>query len=305
MASARGGVLTPADAIATGVSPTQFRRLVRQRRLVKLLHGVYADASVVDRAQEDPLEWLSLRCAASMRCARVPACVAGPSATALHGLPVPRETLDTIVLWRPTDVDRRGLSQATCTTFVVDESAIVSPRGFALLDPPTAAVHSALTVSLEWAVAGCDAVLVTGAGQGERMKAALDRISTSRGRATAAQAVVLARAGAESPLESISRVRLQGQGLPEPRLQVPMFDDDGFIGRLDMWFEELGVAGEADGLGKYATRDDVVREKLREDRLRRRGVPVVRWTWDDIWRDPARVARWIRMAAATPLPRIT
>ena len=52
-------------------------------------------------------------------------------------------------------------------------------------------------------------------------------------------------------LESLSRVRLCDAGLPEPRLQVPIYDEDGLIGYVDMLWEDLGVVGEADGALKY------------------------------------------------------
>ena len=87
-------------------------------------------------------------------------------------------------------------------------------------------------------------------------------------------AVPWVRSGAQTPLESLSRVRLMRCGLPEPRLQVPFYDDEGLIGIVDMYWDELGVIGEADGLLKYRTGADLIAEKYREDRLRRK-KPVV------------------------------
>ena len=83
-------------------------------------------------------------------------------------------------------------------------------------------------------------------------------------------------------LETLSRLALIGEGLPEPELQVDFHDGSGLIGRVDMWWPGLGVIGEADGLVKYGTGADVVREKVREDRLRATGRMVVRWTWSEI-----------------------
>ena len=60
-----------------------------------------------------------------------------------------------------------------------------------------------------------------------------------------------------------------------------------------MFWESLGVIGEADGQMKYETRVDIFNEKLREDRLRALGYIVVRWTWDEIMTDPKAVARRI------------
>jgi very-short-patch-repair endonuclease len=260
------------------------------------VYGVYADSAVVDEARRDPLDWLALRSAACVRSARVPAMVAGTTAAALHGLPVPSGALDSVVLWRPGAVDLRGVSSAACGSFVLDEATVVRTRGFPMLDRPEAAVHAALGLSPEWALAGCDAVLASSPADEPRMRAALERITTTKGRQRASAALALARPGAESPLESISRFRLMQQGLPEPRLQVPFFDRQGFVGRTDMVFDELGVVGEADGLAKYQDRADLVAEKRREDRLRALGMAVVRWTWDEIWSSPREVADRIRAA---------
>src|SRR5699024_9376352 len=91
---------------------------------------------------------------------------------------------------------------------------------------------------------------------------------------------------AESPGESLSRARFFEWGLPRPELQVDFRDDDGHIGRVDFWWQDRGVVGEFDGRTKYGatagrSAEALWQEKLREDRLRRRGVAVVRWTWRD------------------------
>ena len=111
------------------------------------------------------------------------------------------------------------------------------------------------------------------------------------------EALALARPGAQTVLETLSRLALIAEGLPEPELQVAFHDDEGLIGRVDMWWPGLGVIGEADGLLKYGSGADVVREKAREDRLRATGRMVVRWTWREIMTSPGIVARRIRGAA--------
>ena len=91
-------------------------------------------------------------------------------------------------------------------------------------------------------------------------------------------------------------MRLVAQGLPEPRLQTPFYDEDGLIGFVDMEWHEWRVIGECDGASKYAGREDVVREKIREDRLRALGFVVVRWTWQDLMANPAAVAARVTKA---------
>ena len=45
------------------------------------------------------------------------------------------------------------------------------------------------------------------------------------------------------------------RGISEPRLQVPLHDDGGLIGYVDMLFDRHGVVGEADGRIKYLMGD--------------------------------------------------
>jgi hypothetical protein len=84
-------------------------------------------------------------------------------------------------------------------------------------------------------------------------------------------------------------VNMRANGCPQPELQVPFSDGDGFIGYADFYWPTFGVIGEADGDVKYLdpslrggrSADRVVLdEKIREDRLRALGPRVVRWRWE-------------------------
>ena len=71
----------------------------------------------------------------------------------------------------------------------------------------------------------------------------------------AAAALVVGRADprAESWLESVSRWWLAEAGLPRPALQQRFADGRGSVrARVDFWFPEQRVVGEADGEGEYA-----------------------------------------------------
>ncbi len=88
---------------------------------------------------------------------------------------------------------------------------------------------------------------------------------------------------AESPLESLSRLRMRERRLPEPELRPVILDALGrIIARVDFYWDE-GVVGEADGTEKYDQGFDAVRrEKLRQERLEDVGLVVVRWGWGDL-----------------------
>jgi hypothetical protein len=85
----------------------------------------------------------------------------------------------------------------------------------------------------------------------------------------------------ESPLESISRLVLAWLGLPKPDLQPVILDQYGRpLGRLDFYWDEFGVAGEADGRSKYVSRAVLTAEKERQELLEDCGLVFVRWGWD-------------------------
>jgi hypothetical protein len=107
----------------------------------------------------------------------------------------------------------------------------------------------------------------------------------------------------ETPLESASACYFADHGLPAPDWQVDIHDEVGFVGRVDCCWDHTRVVGEADGRLKYATGDDLYREKRREDRLRATGRLVIRWGWTDL-RSP-QLARRIAAALDNPTPTVT
>ncbi|MFI5100495.1 MAG: hypothetical protein ACHQE5_08270 [Actinomycetes bacterium] len=117
----------------------------------------------------------------------------------------------------------------------------------------------------------------------------------------------------ESPLESLAHVCQHEAGLPRPLTQVCLYDDDGFIGRVDDFWPQYATVGESDGLLKYAHQDVLRAEKLRQWRLERAGLQVVRVINRDVTVDVVRtVARYraafdrgLRALNSHPRPRFT
>lgn len=68
----------------------------------------------------------------------------------------------------------------------------------------------------------------------------------------ARRAAMLFDPRSESPGESVSRVRLHEDGLPEPELQQEIYDGDGrFVARVDFCWKAQRTIGEFDGKIKY------------------------------------------------------
>lgn len=102
---------------------------------------------------------------------------------------------------------------------------------------------------------------------------------------------------AETPLETLSRLRIEELGFPEPELQRAVRrSGSGSLAFLDFAWPEYGIWGEADGDGKYlgnARRNgdrrsaaEIVRdEKARENEVRAAtSWACARWDWSEAWK---------------------
>ncbi|WP_166503394.1 hypothetical protein [Modestobacter italicus] len=117
----------------------------------------------------------------------------------------------------------------------------------------------------------------------DNLREAVLRQTHWNGIAAAARAAGLANGRAESPLETLGRLRILGSGLPLPELQMDLHGPRGFVGRVDAWYEDAAVAVEFDGRVKYEdpfggrTAAQVLwDEKRREDAIRDLDVRVLR-----------------------------
>ena len=299
-AGSHGRVFRPSQLAEWGLDPAVVRTMVRRRLWVRLRHGVDTDSATWEASAGDPVDRHLLHCAAAIRALPLAAYAFGRSAAALHALPVPRGQLGAVSLVRDLDTDPRalygrvkstkGLPDVAIKTHNLGQEAVTMIAGIPVVSRDLAAVSSAATSTHEWALATLD-----GAAWGR--PAALESLARVtaewpylRGIGTVRMVLAQVRSGAQTPLESISRFRLTSAGLPEPTLQYPLHDRQGLIGYADMAWLDLGVIGECDGMLKYTSGDVLITEKLREDRIRALGLIVVRWTWDDVMRDPAAVA---------------
>ena len=105
----------------------------------------------------------------------------------------------------------------------------------------------------------------------------------------------------ESPLESWSRGYMIEYGVPMPLIQQVVTGADGADYRVDFCWPDLKIIGEADGLTKYGDTPAEVREAKRRESARQRALEaagwiVIRWTWDELARDPYAVMRRIMAA---------
>ena len=88
----------------------------------------------------------------------------------------------------------------------------------------------------------------------------------------------------ESPLETIAWVELYNSGFVLPKQQIQFFDMNEFVACVDMFWElrHRKIVLELDGKIKYTSDEVLYKEKLREDRLRKLGIEVMRSGWTDV-----------------------
>jgi hypothetical protein len=292
------------DLLARGMPDMLQVAMIRRGQLVRLRHGIYTLASLV--ADADAAERHRIDLAAALAATHEPSWGFGASAALLHGFPLPFVVPARLSVVRGSGLDERGLRQpsrhrlnlpeADVTTGPIEVGCTTIVRGVATVGPELAALSTAATLSSSrWRTALFDAALWTG-GTVAEIERLVEMWRHLGHRSEVLASLARARWGAQTVLETFSRLALIEQGIPEPMLQHPFADDRGPIGVVDMWWPELGVIGEADGAVKYQSRDDLLREKVREDRLRALGWAVVRWTFPDIEERPQLVAASIRRA---------
>jgi very-short-patch-repair endonuclease len=69
------------------------------------------------------------------------------------------------------------------------------------------------------------------------------------------------------------------------RLQQVILDEHGsFVARVDFYWDDCGVVGEADGALKYDGRQALMAERRRQQALEDLGLIIVRWEWSDLAR---------------------
>jgi hypothetical protein len=161
--------------------------------------------------------------------------------------------------------------------------------------------------TFERGLAVVDSALRMGATQHELLDV-LEFARSWSGSRVASRAIAAGDGRAANPGESFSRAVLMAYGLDPTDLQIDIYDEQGFVGRVDFGWLPLKVVGEFDGRSKYGLdgADPAERlwaEKRREDRLRALGYEVVRWTWADLLHPERFIAR-LRAALARAEARV-
>jgi hypothetical protein len=293
---------TYADAINAGYTRGLIRHLVRTGRWLALRRGVLCDSALSERS--DPV-WL--HSAAALLVMTAGAAISHETAATLYDLPLgPQRSVGAlepvVYLTRPrTSRNGRHIHPGIIERAAsLPASHVGYLHGLRMTTAARTVVDLARFYPYPAALALADAALYLELATHPDLVAVRDACESWPGIQRASQVVEFADGGAESPLESRSRVAFALGGLPAATLQAVILLRDGGRARVDFLWAQWRVIGEADGRLKIQLPEDLWQEKLREDKLRELGYEVVRWTWDEIVNHPevvvARILRAIERA---------
>jgi len=298
-ASLQGGIFTAAQAIECGYTRAEIAAAVATGAWHRLQRGVFTSAAQFGELDAVARHVAAVR-AVLIRTAR-PTFASHLSAAVVHGLPLLGPIPGRVCVTHPgTTVTRQHGSVKHYNGRVNDDEHVLVD-GLPTLAIARTVADVARTATFEQSVAIADAALRRGLSRAE-LDATASSCARWPGARQLARVSAFACPEAESPGESLSRIVFATQGLPAPRLQIDMYDCDGFIGRADFLWDDAMTIAEFDGRLKYTGADAGMQvlydEKRREDRLREAGFEVVRFSWADICNRPAWVAARIRAAFA-------
>ncbi|ALL76122.1 hypothetical protein AD006_13830 [Pseudonocardia sp. EC080610-09] len=277
--------------LAEGRTDEEVRSAIGRGTLWRVRPGAYLDAD--DPRRRSAVECHRLLVEATLPLLGPGAVVSGLSAAVLQDLPVWGVQLRRVHVTRDRSGGGRSTARVCLSAAPLPDGDVTTVGGVPVTSAARTVVDVARTAPFETSVPIADAALFRGLCTEVEVADAVGRAAGRRGAGPARAVAAFADGRADGPGESRSRVRMQVQGVPAPRLQHVVRDrSGGFVGQVDFWWPEHGVVGEFDGMEKYGrslrpgetVADAVLREKRREDALRAQPAvrTVVRWTWHDI-----------------------
>ena len=283
-------IVRPADLRRGGITDKEARRVCRG--LERLTYESYADLSDLT-----PEEAHLVRARAVVQ--RRPNVIASHvTAAVAWGLPVPRSALDRVhrnpVVGVRGNVRSGGIWRMHPRPVPPEEVQVVD--GLAVTVPLRTVLECPRVLDLDWSVATADAALFRRLITPDALRFAAAAVRRVRGAQRIRETADLASHLAESPGESLARLRMRRLGW-EPEEQVVLADVAGRP-RVDFLVDGCLVV-EFDGAGKYKLDGDPARahfaEKERNDRITEAGFEIIHITWRELW-DEVALAR--RLGAA-------
>ncbi|WP_169514078.1 DUF559 domain-containing protein [Jonesia quinghaiensis] len=270
----------PAIITSADISRGELRKLVAQRRLVRILPGRYVDAEHYPHGNsfEDIRKRQYAHIAAVGPSLSARAAMSHASAALLHGMIYPGDETTVHV------TESRGGSRGKVGVIVhrqeVSPGHLSTHEGLPITSAERTVVDCARQLNVVDALVVADSAAALGLDRDAAM-GIVEAMPDRRGTKRAAWVLKHASAGSESPGETRTRALVVAAGLPPVTTQLPIHTDRGRY-YADLACTDLRLIIEYDGRDKYGSREDLFAEKLREDALRAAGWAVMRVTARDL-----------------------
>ncbi|MBV9514127.1 MAG: DUF559 domain-containing protein, partial [Mycobacteriaceae bacterium] len=235
----------------------------------RIFRNVYAPQDVTVTA--------STKAVAAWLWSRRQATVAGMSAAALHGT-------KWINARTPAELNRasrdRPAGDIVLYSDALRDDEVCTVRGIPVTTPARTAFDIGRRRTFTAAVIWLDALMrATNLTAGD-VELLVDRHRGGRGVGQLRRALALSDPGAESPQETRTRLILVMAGLPRPKTQIEVFDDRGFLARLDMGYEEWQLGVEFDGAHHWTDSSQRAGDIDRQAELEALGWRIIRVSSD-------------------------
>jgi hypothetical protein len=297
------GLFLRGEALDCGYRDRDLADARRQGFLARVRHGAYAPGATW--AESDPVGRHRLKAQAVLLTHAGRVALSHTSGAAEHGLRLWEQDLDLVHVTRLDSTSGRRQAGVVYHEgdWVPDD--IYLKDEMLLLGPEQCALGAASLTSVRGGLPTLDSLFDLALGNPDSLQAAYRRRSRWPHSRKLQITVRLARPGAESLAESLTRHLMWAHHIPEPHLQFKVYDTNGvLVGVTDFAWPEYQLLGEFDGKLKYGralkageqASDVVFQEKVREDLLREiTGWAMIRYIWRDLYRGDLFAARTRRM----------
>ncbi|GAB3770762.1 hypothetical protein FB382_000579 [Nocardioides ginsengisegetis] len=290
------------DFLADGWNDKAIARAVREGALTRVRRGAYADAALCHSL--DPVGRHALVARAVLRQAETDVLLSHSSALPEYDVPVWNIDLSTVhVTRRDRRSGRRERGVCQHAGLLLPED-IVERNGVPVTSPCRTVLDLTTVAGAEECLVVATHLVRAGETSVDELRGRYERGMEMWPRTLRTDLVLrLIDDRLESPGEVRAWYAMFRHGVPAPVPQYEIRDGGRVVARVDFAWPDLGVFLEFDGLVKYQGGADgqdpsgvVVREKLREDRIRElTGWRCIRITWADL-QDPERLAARILRA---------
>jgi hypothetical protein len=267
---------TTAEALAAGIAPGRLRG----REFRRLAKGKYVSA----RRRLDAV----LEAEAALLGHPPDAFVTHTTAARLYRMPVPHDTEAHVGVLHGHQRRRRT---GVRSHVVASDTAVVEWKGVRVSSPAYVFLQLAEVLSLVELVVQGDYLVRQGCFTPEQLVA----VCASSGEDHAGRALLaarLVREGVDSPMETRLRLLLVLAGLPEPKVNYVLLDDNGRVRRrFDLCYPQVRVIVEYDGRQHAEDPAQYDHDRDRREELDEQGWRIVVVTAEGIYRDPERTLR--------------